>query len=523
MNPHPRNMRLKAFDPHRKDFVCKHEADVVPPIDPEAEQWNRQALALTTPHLWYEQRDYVKAVQLWTAAAQRKHWKAMLNLADAYAHGRGVQEDTEKGVQIIEEAMRLRIPAAFDLMGTYHQRGLGVVQDADRAWAFWQLAADMGSPNAMGYIGDKLTGNRDEPRQGFWGNRPIGLAMLRCGVAQGNGDAARSLASELRFDKKYDEALATLQAGVRFGGARCAGALFLYFDEGDPVVGGIKDPARAQRYLVLIDALDFDPDLRLPNLDKVLPLPPAPLPTWDGDKHTLIDAAKGLVPTPGPVAPPATAASQRTGRAHIPQGYALPERPEHPQPPAYETTSADAGGYWLAQLLHPSTEGHHSWNAEQVPIRYERGEPFDRSRPGLSDDDGRILFHYLGEPVSVPTPEPFEDPRVAQRIARYADPPRPIVSVAGNQAAPHSGVWLGRVPNEHPAAMVFNHWLRQTYATRGNPFPDPRTAQLDIAPSAITWHWWGEANAMRGDSCYITVGEKVCDNGSTRRTAADES
>ncbi|WP_219553143.1 DUF6396 domain-containing protein [Klebsiella pneumoniae] len=29
--------------------------------------------------------------------------------------------------------------------------------------------------------------------------------------------------------------------------------------------------------------------LKLPNLDKILPLPPAPLPKWDGNAKTLID------------------------------------------------------------------------------------------------------------------------------------------------------------------------------------------------------------------------------------------
>lgn len=38
--------------------------------------------------------------------------------------------------------------------------------------------------------------------------------------------------------------------------------------------------------------LHLNPDLRLPNLDKVLPLPPAVLPYWDGKKKSLIDGAK---------------------------------------------------------------------------------------------------------------------------------------------------------------------------------------------------------------------------------------
>jgi uncharacterized protein len=167
MNDLPRNQNLKAFDPHRKDFVCKHEADAVPPIDPEAEQWLQQGLALTSPTLWPDQRDYKKATQLWQQAAERKHWKAMLNLANAYAQGEGVPRDTEHAVQIVESAMKLGIPAAYDLMGTYHMEGLGVKQDASRAYAFWEQAADMGSPSAMAYLGKALKAAYDDPKSGI--------------------------------------------------------------------------------------------------------------------------------------------------------------------------------------------------------------------------------------------------------------------------------------------------------------------------------------------------------------------
>ena len=43
----------------------------------------------TSALLWPNQRDYKGAVDLWTKAAERKHWKAMLNLANAYVQGRG--------------------------------------------------------------------------------------------------------------------------------------------------------------------------------------------------------------------------------------------------------------------------------------------------------------------------------------------------------------------------------------------------------------------------------------------------
>ena len=56
MNKLPRNMRLTAFEPHRAGFVCIHEADVVPPIDPEAERWLQEGLTLTSSTRWPEDR-----------------------------------------------------------------------------------------------------------------------------------------------------------------------------------------------------------------------------------------------------------------------------------------------------------------------------------------------------------------------------------------------------------------------------------------------------------------------------------
>ncbi|PSJ20398.1 sel1 repeat family protein, partial [Halomonas sp. ND22Bw] len=124
-DPLPRHQALKAFDPHRKEFACTYEADAVPPIDRQAEAWHQEALYVTRAGLWPNQRDWKKAEQLWTQAAERKHWKAMMNLASLYETGQGegalaVPEDSYRAIDIVEEAMRLGIPAAYDKMGNYH-------------------------------------------------------------------------------------------------------------------------------------------------------------------------------------------------------------------------------------------------------------------------------------------------------------------------------------------------------------------------------------------------------------------
>ena len=52
----PRNMELKAFDPHRKEFSCMYEVDHVPPVDPEAEAWFQEGMRVTGRDLQPNQR-----------------------------------------------------------------------------------------------------------------------------------------------------------------------------------------------------------------------------------------------------------------------------------------------------------------------------------------------------------------------------------------------------------------------------------------------------------------------------------
>ncbi|MBC7380768.1 MAG: sel1 repeat family protein [Burkholderiaceae bacterium] len=319
--PSHRNMRLQAFDPHRADFVCKHEVDVNPPITAESEALFQQGMAVTSYELLPKQRDHAKAAELWKQAAALGHWKAAMNLAGLYETGQGVPEDTEQAVLIVEGLMKQGVPAAFDKMGTYHQRGIGVNDDTSRAYAFWQLAADMGSPAAQAYLGSKLQATYDNPGQGFWGNRDVALKMLECSLAQGNGEAAYTLALTITGDDRSlgednARALKIYHDGVKLGCKDCANALSVSFGLTEPLTGNVIDKARDQRYSELGEALELNPDLRFPNLDKVLPLPPAELPMWDGKRKTLVDAAMALVALPSAKPTPDL---QSSGRSSGPQ------------------------------------------------------------------------------------------------------------------------------------------------------------------------------------------------------------
>ena len=342
MNDLSRNMKLKAFNPYRADFTCVHEAAKLPPITDEADRLFQQGLTATSYELWFDDRDYKRAAQLWEQAAAQGHWKAAMNLANLYKRGLGVSRDTERAVLLIEGLMKQGVPAAFDMMGTYHQSGIGVIPDIDRAYGFWQLAADLGSPAAQTHIGKKLDAAYDSEQMGVWANRKVALKLLHCAFAQGSGDGAYELGLTLDVvDHNYGRALLVQHEGVKFGSRDSARALSVSFGLQRPLTGNLIDSARADRYSTLYEALEHNPDLRFPNLDKVLPLPPADLPFWDGKRKTLIDAAKTVVVKP---VAQSTPGADRVGRAHIPEGYVPPLRSAPLQDEGISTADRSSNG-----------------------------------------------------------------------------------------------------------------------------------------------------------------------------------
>ncbi|OXI72176.1 sel1 repeat family protein [Burkholderia sp. MS389] len=322
MSDQPRYEKLPLLNPHRKEFKCVYQDQHVPPIDLQAEQWFQQALALDDPDVYYKRRDYAKIYRLYEQAAEHDHWKAMLNLAGLILSSYpGVPErNPEVAIRWVEKAMTLGVPDAYDQMGVYHQRGLVKGGNATSAYAFFQRAADMGSPAAMTFLASKLAGTYDDPGGEFWGNEPIATQMLECALAQGYGDAAYKLSYIYARQETPDarrRALETLHEGVRLGSRKCASMIRAQFRgfnlaEGRSLVGYV-DSARAERYYKIGEVLEhYQGRLKLPNLDKILPLPPTPLPKWNGDIKTLIDAAKATTPssTKNAVPPP-------DGRGHI--------------------------------------------------------------------------------------------------------------------------------------------------------------------------------------------------------------
>jgi hypothetical protein len=367
----PRFTNLPAFQPHRKSFECKQEAAVNPPIGAEAQSLFEQALALDDWQIWYDQRDYAGMAGLYAQAMKLGHWKAQLNLAQMYLEGRGVEVDAKEAIRLTEDLMRQGVPAAWHRMGSLYMMGAGPLKQDDMvAYAFWQRAADMGSMESQAFLGNKLRGNFDEPPT-FWGNWAVSRAMMECAFEQGSAEGSflLGLALDARAESPsdYQRALQVMHEGVKRGYKACASYLSASFGMGDPIVGHAKDPFREERYFVIGERLWQDDHLQLPNLDRVLPLPPAKLPQWDSNPDTLIDATKAVRVTPkaqklpGHVYPPAH-------RAHIPPGQTLqvpPHLAHMPELPGFTSILADAPG--ATGLARASVTGY--WQPRVSPAR----------------------------------------------------------------------------------------------------------------------------------------------------------
>jgi len=177
-------------------------------------------------------------------------------------------------------------------------QGYGVVGDFDLGKSYYRKAADLGSPDAQYLIADMLTDARRHPPEVV----KIGLQMYRCAAEQGHAEAAVDLGAYI-YEEKPHEAMDAYQLGTRAGSAIAASFLESGFSITDPSVGfylgqSNADPERTRRYKIAGKFLsDYDYlDPKVPEIDEIVPLPPAKLPPWDGKFKWLEEHKANVAP-----------------------------------------------------------------------------------------------------------------------------------------------------------------------------------------------------------------------------------
>ena len=260
-------------------FTCIHELDRLPPLDPQAD-----SLFIYGLHLEKQEgeKDFDGVARYYRIAAAYGHYKANNNLQRLVSQGYAVSPDPEREtIDLVEQLIEAGVPGGYYDMGHYLELGYGVEQNSDKARRYFRKAADMGNPVAQTYVG-KLLAPLDRAPE-------IARQMRQCAVAQDYGNASKELGIDLQDDKLFGEAVKVFQLGVKAGDATSASLLRHGFDGPESsnelyYLSLPKDPERVRRYRLVWEFLSRNEgrNPKVPDIEKIVPLPPAKLPPWDG-------------------------------------------------------------------------------------------------------------------------------------------------------------------------------------------------------------------------------------------------
>ena len=260
-------------------FTCTHESDHLRPLDANADSLFQYARYLQKKD---GPKDFDDILRYYRIAAAYGHYKANENAQLLISQGlalspKGAKEAVDLAAQLVEQG----VPGGYYDIGYYLETGYGLKQNAEMSLRYFRKAADLGNPEAQYRIGELLAPMDKAPA--------IAKRMRECATDQGYGKAAGTLGVDLQDDGLYLEAINTFQKGVKAGDRLSASFLEKGFS-GPPKSDELdylalpNDPERARRYKAIGDFIDHNENRnpKFPDTDKIVPLPPAKLPPWDG-------------------------------------------------------------------------------------------------------------------------------------------------------------------------------------------------------------------------------------------------
>ena len=304
--PRPERCDIKEKEQQRKtqmaqleqlaalEFTCKKE--VQPPLSEETQQLYNYALYHDLHNMWTgEKGDEVwnGLARYYRIAAANGDYKANVRLQYLLNTGRINTDMPQTEVHNLNEelAKQLLATAYYNLYG-YLDVGYGVRTEKDGKYAYLRKAADLGSREAQYTVAEMLADIEDEEetKEAFKYRLNLVKQLWACASEQGLGEASINLGISLQSDKKYSEAVKVFYQGVKNGDAMSASTLRGGFSQQTTKDNRLDfldlapDEERSRRYDIIWNYLAKYDYLqpKVPDLDEIVPLPPAKLPKWDG-------------------------------------------------------------------------------------------------------------------------------------------------------------------------------------------------------------------------------------------------
>jgi hypothetical protein len=278
-------------------FRCVHE--VMPQTSPELDKVFKYARWMQKDNMLKQDKGVDGEIErLYRIAAENGHHKANINLQGGARRGQFKLRGAEY-LRLSQELIDSDVATGYYLVGTFLQRGsAGLKEDPDMALRYIRMAADKGNAQAQYHVGRQLKPINIAPA--------IAIQMYRCAAEQGHGEAAVDLGVHLKGKKRYQEALEAFQLGIAAGNDTSSSYMADGF-RGPPsedtfyFLGQQQDLERAERYYAIWDMLAgwSYADPKVPEINDIVPLPPAKLPPWDG-KLQWVEERRANIPPPKP-------------------------------------------------------------------------------------------------------------------------------------------------------------------------------------------------------------------------------
>ena len=304
------------------DFTCTQEQ--YPELPAEADILYRYALYhdLHNRKRPSQRKNVLDYLHYYRIAAANGHWRANLTLQKHLAANDAIEVENSlnEGIAynlLLEDAL----PATADLWWSrYILAGYDPSHEKGDSTAYLRRAAERGNAEAqymMGEILDAVTDDMDSDDPRYWKIMVIAEKFYYCSASAGHRFASPegAIQAEIAYQNDADTlitkweskkpksdktvaeldqlSLQALQQGMKAGGGSAAYALRAAFDpdyrhpNAPPRYTTVTpDAERAKRYRKIgyyIDSRsEFMPEMTVEDLDDIVPLPPAPLPAWDG-------------------------------------------------------------------------------------------------------------------------------------------------------------------------------------------------------------------------------------------------
>ncbi|WP_312079912.1 DUF6396 domain-containing protein [Leclercia sp.] len=308
----------------RLAFTCRHET--LPEPSDDADVLFKYARWLQVNNQLKEDKAVdAQTERLYRIAAASGHYKASINLQNGALRGQFHLGRTER-LNMSQRLIDAKVASGYYFIAIYLEHGAaGLKQDPEMALRYYRKAADEGNAQAQAYVGDKLAPNKMAP--------DIARQMRRCAAEQGHGKAAQLLGIDYKIEKEYQKAMETFQLGVAAGNESAASFLEKGFGGPEPTdtlyyLGQEKDMERARRYKAIGRVLGNYSYAHptIPEINEIVPLPPAELPAWDG-RLKWLEAREANIP---PAKPGEALIVQlaKAARLNPATGRPLPDNPD---------------------------------------------------------------------------------------------------------------------------------------------------------------------------------------------------